>query len=83
MSHDRGCPCGKEFYEYEDCTDTSCNKRKVKIISLPEVRRAIPIINANDIVGVSPMVGPIGLISELRKKQYDALSTSDPPILKE
>lgn len=27
MSHDRGCPCGRESYEYKDCTDTSCNKK--------------------------------------------------------
>lgn len=27
MSHYRGCPCGKEFYEYQDCTDKSCNRK--------------------------------------------------------
>ena len=27
MSHDRGCSCGKEQYEYKDCTDQSCNKK--------------------------------------------------------
>ncbi len=27
MSHDRGCSCGKEFYEYSGCTDVSCNKQ--------------------------------------------------------
>lgn len=26
MSHDRGCPCGREFYEYKDCVDTQCFK---------------------------------------------------------
>lgn len=26
MSHDRGCSCGKESYEYKDCTERSCNK---------------------------------------------------------
>jgi hypothetical protein len=28
MSHDRGCPCGKEFYEYEECKDRTCPKKK-------------------------------------------------------
>jgi bifunctional NMN adenylyltransferase/nudix hydrolase len=27
MSHDRGCPCGRESYEYTDCTDKTCNKK--------------------------------------------------------
>lgn len=27
MSHDRGCPCGKEPYEYEDCTKEICSRR--------------------------------------------------------
>jgi len=27
LSHDRGCLCGKESYEYSDCTETICNKR--------------------------------------------------------
>jgi bifunctional NMN adenylyltransferase/nudix hydrolase len=27
MSHDRGCPCGRESYEYADCKDNSCNKK--------------------------------------------------------
>lgn len=26
MSHDRGCHCGRESYEYADCTDKRCNK---------------------------------------------------------
>ena len=27
MSHDRGCYCGKESYEYEDCTKNNCYKK--------------------------------------------------------
>lgn len=27
MSHDRGCPCGREFYEYAECEDASCNRK--------------------------------------------------------
>lgn len=30
MSHDRGCHCGKERVEYEDCTDPYCVKRVYK-----------------------------------------------------
>jgi hypothetical protein len=26
MSHDRGCLCGKERWEYKDCTRTDCIK---------------------------------------------------------
>lgn len=26
MSHDRGCPCGKEFYEYEECKRSDCDR---------------------------------------------------------
>lgn len=33
MSHDRGCPCGKEKYEYDDCTRKDCYKRIRAIIS--------------------------------------------------
>lgn len=28
MSHDRGCSCGKEFYEYKDCTESNCAKKE-------------------------------------------------------
>lgn len=31
MSHDRGCPCGRESYEYEDCKEASCFKRTYKM----------------------------------------------------
>lgn len=27
MSHDRGCPCGRERYEYEDCPENDCYKK--------------------------------------------------------
>ena len=27
MSHDRGCHCGREKYEYFECSDTNCAKR--------------------------------------------------------
>jgi len=27
MSHDRGCSCGKEPYEYDNCVDPNCFKK--------------------------------------------------------
>ena len=33
MSHDRGCRCGRESYEYADCTEKSCNKNNNKNIT--------------------------------------------------
>ena len=27
MSHDRGCPCGREKYEYEECEKSDCMRR--------------------------------------------------------
>lgn len=27
MSHDRGCPCGREHYEYKDCNKADCYKQ--------------------------------------------------------
>ena len=35
MSHGRGCPCGREPYEYRDCEKSDCDKRK-------------PVMKAND-----------------------------------
>ncbi len=29
MSHDRGCSCGKEPYEYDECRDKSCSRSPV------------------------------------------------------
>lgn len=29
MSHDRGCPCGREPYDYNDCTVVDCHKRNM------------------------------------------------------
>lgn len=27
MSHDRGCPCGRESYDYNECPEPNCRKR--------------------------------------------------------
>lgn len=31
MSHDRGCPCGREFYEYQECQESNCYKREKRV----------------------------------------------------
>lgn len=31
MSHDRGCPCGREPYEYNDCTRSDCIRNEPKV----------------------------------------------------
>lgn len=30
MSHDRGCPCGREKLEYNECPDPACIRRETK-----------------------------------------------------
>lgn len=42
MSHDRGCPCGKEPYEYNDCSRADCTKRKNKFDTLVFIGRMQP-----------------------------------------
>lgn len=29
MSHDRGCPCGRERYDYEDCPNPNCARAEI------------------------------------------------------
>lgn len=38
MSHDRGCFCGRERYEYEDCPKADCRKKNKEAI----VKKAKP-----------------------------------------
>lgn len=38
MSHDRGCPCGRESYEYDDCVRERCFKRPTE----KEVPKLLP-----------------------------------------
>lgn len=34
MSHDRGCFCGRERWEYDDCPDSNCHKKELKVDKL-------------------------------------------------
>ena len=44
-------------------------------VILPVIRRVMPTVIANEIVGVQPMTGPVGQIHTLRVRYADANST--------
>ena len=31
MSHDRGCPCGREKWDYASCPEEDCHKKETKM----------------------------------------------------
>lgn len=42
MSHDRGCYCGREKYEYDDCPDATCDRRsKEKTLTIEDAHERI------------------------------------------
>jgi len=43
MSHDRGCYCGREKYEYDDCTRENCSRREKPLERKPEVSKAMSV----------------------------------------
>ncbi len=45
-------------------------------VILPVIRRVMPTVIANELVGVQPMTGPVGQIHTLRVRYSDSLSTS-------
>lgn len=46
-------------------------------VILPVIRRVMPTIIAQDIIGVSPMVGPYESIAKLRARYADSLKDID------
>lgn len=47
MSHDRGCPCGKESWDYDSCEDPQCFKKPMKFPSTElsvDVRNSIGVV---------------------------------------
>jgi hypothetical protein len=44
MSHDRGCPCGRERWEYDECMRATCYKRADE----DDVKMAPPRKSLND-----------------------------------
>jgi hypothetical protein len=47
-------------------------------VILPVIRRVMPTVIANEIIGVQPMTGPVGQIHTLRVRYADGVSGSDP-----
>ena len=45
-------------------------------VILPVIRRVMPTVIANELVGVQPMTGPVGQIHTLRVRYSDSMSTS-------
>jgi hypothetical protein len=43
-------------------------------LSLPVIRRVMPTVIANELVGVQPMTGPVGQIHTLRVRYADAFT---------
>ena len=41
MSHDRGCPCGRESYEYDTCPKEDCYKRTRTMTMKTEPKRYV------------------------------------------
>jgi hypothetical protein len=55
---------------------TSGNVATLNRVILPVIRRVMPSVIANEIVGVQPMAGPVGQIHTLRVRYADAFSGS-------
>ncbi len=53
---------------------TSGNVATLNRVILPVIRRVMPSVIANEIVGVQPMAGPVGQIHTLRVRYADAFS---------
>lgn len=48
--------------------DAVTNEREFRDIIIPMIRKTLPSLMANDIVGVQPMTGPSGLIFSMKAK---------------
>jgi hypothetical protein len=55
----------------------SGNVATLNRVILPVIRRVMPSVIANDIVGVQPMAGPVGQIHTLRVRYADGVNSSD------
>ena len=55
----------------------SGNVATLNRVILPVIRRVMPSVIANDIVGVQPMAGPVGQIHTLRVRYADAANSSN------
>lgn len=64
------------FGSFPSWNDIDSTKDFQKVI-LPIIRRVMPTIIAQDIIGVSPMVGPHESIAKLRARYADSLKDID------
>jgi hypothetical protein len=66
-------------YLSESATAGSTSAGNVSTLNrviLPVIRRVMPTVIANELVGVQPMTGPVGQIHTLRVRYSDSMSTS-------
>src|SRR5579859_4400892 len=54
------------------------NVASLNRVILPVIRRVMPTVIANEIVGVQPMTGPVGQIHTLRVRYADAATSTAP-----
>ena len=59
---------------------TSGNIAQINKIMLPLIRRVMPTVIANELIGVQPMSGPIGQISTLRTRYAESFGQPNPVI---
>lgn len=52
MSHDRGCACGREKYEYDDCTSKSCFKRNTTMKLADKLKETLDTLEKAKIKGI-------------------------------
>lgn len=57
---------------------SSANVAQLNKVILPVIRRVMPTVIANEIVGVQPMTGPIAQIHTLRVRYSDGIATDGP-----
>jgi hypothetical protein len=50
-------------------------------VILPVIRRVMPTVIANELVGVQPMTGPVGQIHTLRVRYANSLTDNSQPLL--
>jgi len=60
-------------------TTTAGNIATLNRVILPVIRRVMPTVIANELVGVQPMTGPVGQIHTLRVRYANSVSGADYP----
>lgn len=63
-----------------DGSTSASNIAGFRKILIPMIRRIIPGTIANELVGIQPMQGPVGLVYSLRFKYGESMTTSTSPV---